>query len=96
MQKEHKLKNDIDGWLLEDSPFGDITADTFVPSSCTATGRIYAKGAGTVAGVEVAAQIFEHLGIDVQLLKKSGDKVSVGDDVLRTKGDGRNTLRAER
>ncbi len=86
----------IEEWLHEDAPFGDITSDAFVPETATASGRIIAKAEGVVAGVEVAARIFNHLGVTAKIHKVSGDYVKKQDVVLTTEGNGRRTLLGER
>ena len=39
--------------LEEDAPFGDVTSQTFVPASTTATADLVAREPGVFAGAEV-------------------------------------------
>mgnify|MGYP006278917863 CR=1 FL=1 len=82
----------IDRWLREDIGHHDVTND--VPGETT--GRLLAREAGTAAGIEAAAAVFEHLAVDAETSVQDGDPVDAGDVVLRTTGPARETLRAER
>jgi len=82
----------IDRWLREDIGHHDVTNE--VPGETT--GRLVAKEAGTVAGIEAAAAVFEHLGVDAETQISDGQPVDAGETVLRTAGPARETLRAER
>ncbi|WP_253738736.1 carboxylating nicotinate-nucleotide diphosphorylase [Halohasta salina] len=82
----------IDRWLREDIGHHDVTNN--VPGETT--GRLVAKEAGTAAGIEAAAAVFEHLGVDAEIAVTDGKSVGAGEAVLRTTGPARETLRAER
>ena len=82
----------IERWLHEDLGHHDVTND--VPGDTE--GRLVAKEAGTAAGIESAAAVFEYLDVDAEPTVSDGDSVEVGDVVLRTAGPARETLRAER
>ncbi len=82
----------IDRWLREDLGHHDVT--NHVPGETT--GRLVAKQAGVVAGIDAAAAVFEHLGVDVEPRVEDGDVVSPDDIVLSSAGSARETLRAER
>ena len=82
----------IDRWLREDIGHHDVTND--VPGETT--GRLLAREAGTAAGIEAAAAVFEHLAVDAETSVQDGDPVDAGDVVLRTTGPARGMLRAER
>ena len=82
----------IDRWLREDIGHHDVTNE--VPGETT--GRLVAKEAGTVAGIEAAVAVFEHLGVDAETQISDGQPVDAGETVLRTAGPARETLRAER
>ena len=48
--------------LAEDlGALGDITSDACVPQSAESEGDFVARGAGVIAGLEVAAYVFEAL-----------------------------------
>ncbi|WP_312910463.1 carboxylating nicotinate-nucleotide diphosphorylase [Natronosalvus caseinilyticus] len=82
----------IDRWLREDLGHHDVTND--VPGETT--GRLVAKEAGTVAGLEAACGVFEYLDVDVLEALEDGTEVDVGDVVLRVEGPTRDVLRGER
>ncbi|MFC7214638.1 carboxylating nicotinate-nucleotide diphosphorylase [Saliphagus sp. GCM10025334] len=82
----------IDRWLREDLGHHDVTND--VPGETT--GRLVAKEAGTVAGLEAACAVFEYLDVDVFEALEDGTEVDVGDVVLRVEGRARDVLRGER
>lgn len=82
----------IERWLREDLGHHDVT--NHVPGETT--GRLVAKEAGVAAGVAAAVAVFEHLGVDVELLVESGEQVEPGDVVLEVDGPARAVLRGER
>ena len=86
------LHNQIERWLREDLGHHDVTND--VPGETT--GRLVAKEMGIVAGLEAAAAVFEHLGVEVEALAESGERVEPDDAVLAVDGAARDVLRGER
>ena len=82
----------IERWLREDLGHHDVTND--VPGDTE--GRLVATEAGTVAGIEAAAAVFEYLDVDAEPTVADGDPVDAGKVILRTTGPARETLRAER
>lgn len=78
--------------LSEDLGSGDITTDLCIAADAHAEARFVAKQDMTVAGVELLALLFD----DVQLLKKSGDRVTAGEELARVKGESRKLLTRER
>ncbi|MEA1932376.1 MAG: carboxylating nicotinate-nucleotide diphosphorylase [Euryarchaeota archaeon] len=82
----------IERWLREDVGHHDVTND--VPGETT--GRLVAKEAGTAAGIEAAAAVFEYLDVSTETPVADGEAVAAGETVLRTTGPARETLRAER
>jgi nicotinate-nucleotide pyrophosphorylase (carboxylating) len=76
---------------------GDLTSDAIaVPAAVS--GTIVARGAGTVAGLEVAAAAFteiDHATV-VDSLVKDGTKVTRGTKLIRVQGTARSLLTAER
>jgi len=82
----------IERWLREDLGHHDVTND--VPGETT--GRLVAKEAGTAAGMEAAAAVFEYLDVSTETSVTDGEAVVAGETVLRTTGPARETLRAER
>jgi len=82
----------VERWLREDVGHHDVTND--VPGETR--GRLVAKEAGVAAGLDAAAAVFEYLGVDVVERVAAGERIEVGDAVLRTEGSARETLRGER
>jgi nicotinate-nucleotide pyrophosphorylase (carboxylating) len=82
----------IERWLREDVGHHDVTND--VPGETA--GRLVAKEAGTAAGIEAAATVFEYLDVTTETSVVDGEAVAAGETVLRTTGPARETLRAER
>ncbi len=84
--------------FLEDSGFGDLTAQSIFTPNLKGKGIIIAKQPMIIAGLEVAEKVFKTLDSDLsfEALFKDGDSVSKGDTVLKVKGDIINMLKAER
>jgi nicotinate-nucleotide pyrophosphorylase (carboxylating) len=82
----------IERWLDEDLGHHDVT--NHVPGETT--GRLVAKEAGVAAGLEAAVAVFEHLGVGIETLIESGERVEPGDVVFEANGAARAVLRGER
>jgi nicotinate-nucleotide pyrophosphorylase (carboxylating) len=85
-------RSQVERWLREDLGHHDVTND--VPGETT--GRLVAKEAGVVAGLDAAAAVFEYLDVGVDERLADGDRVEAGDVVLRVSGPARDVLRGER
>ena len=93
---------DIERWLREDVGHHDVTND--VPGETE--GRLVAKEAGTIAGLDAARAVFDYLGCEVLRTSKrgggtaeqfaDGERVEPGDVVLTVAGPARGVLRGER
>jgi len=82
-------------YLDEDAPSGDLTSEAIIsPGECGA--RITAKCRGTIAGLDEAKELMEHLGTSVKPQVSDGDQVESGTVVLEVWGDARKVLLAER
>lgn len=82
-------------FIREDAPFGDATSDAIIPDiSCHAV--IRAEQAGTIAGLEEAAMLFSHYGVDVERRVSDGDRVKPGDTLLALSGRAKMILLVER
>jgi nicotinate-nucleotide pyrophosphorylase (carboxylating) len=77
---------------------GDLTTDAVVPPSLRAAGRIVARAAGRVAGLEVAAAAFRLLdpAVEIDFLAADGDDVPAGATLAVVRGPARPILAAER
>ena len=84
--------------LAEDIGSGDLTCEAVVPGGARARGSVRAKQAGTVAGVTVAARVFETVDarIGVTVVRGDGASVKPGDAVLELEGPAAGILSAER
>jgi nicotinate-nucleotide pyrophosphorylase (carboxylating) len=84
--------------LAEDSPWGDVTSELFLPVTATATATIAAREPGTLSGIGVAARVFELVGAstEVELFAADGDVFAPGDALAGVTGRARDVLRAER
>ncbi len=89
----------IRGALAEDlGSAGDLTSAAVFDADHHSTGRIVARGAGTVAGVEVAARVFTVADptVRVGITGPSGSSVGAGTELVRLAGPTRSLLGAER
>lgn len=84
--------------LLEDINYCDVTTDYLIPAEQMGEGKFVAKADGVVCGVDVALRVFEMLDEDVkyEVLKKDGDEVKKGDEILRLSGKTAALLKGER
>jgi nicotinate-nucleotide pyrophosphorylase (carboxylating) len=89
--------------LAEDLALGpDVTTESTIGPEATGEGLLVARESGVLAGVSVAASVFEVLGSDtgaevrVRIERPDGSRVDAGDVVLRAAGSVRTLLTAER
>ena len=84
--------------FAEDIGIGDITTEATVPSSQQGVGTIVAKSGGVVAGLPVAARVFDTL--DATLIFRAfvndGDKVVAGAPLAEVRGSAKTILIGER
>lgn len=83
-------------FLKEDIGGGDITTDAVVPDDVQATAEVVVQEDGVLAGLEVAAQLLDHEGLQHRSELKDGDEIKKGAVVLEISGSARRILRAER
>ncbi|WP_231442268.1 carboxylating nicotinate-nucleotide diphosphorylase [Brevibacterium zhoupengii] len=84
--------------LDEDAPWGDITGETFIPATASATAKLSAREGGVLAGIDVFARAFTLVdpSVDVDLTSADGDAFAAGDTMATVSGSARAVLRAER
>ena len=84
--------------LLEDINYCDVTTDYLIPAEQMGEGKFVAKADGIVCGVDVAVGVFEMLDENVkyEILKKDGDEVKKGDEILKLSGKTTALLKGER
>jgi nicotinate-nucleotide pyrophosphorylase (carboxylating) len=90
----------VRGALDEDLSFGpDVTTLSTVPPAARATGDVVPRGTGVLAGVPVAAAVFDVVGgpdVEIDLLAADGDRTDPGRAVLSVTGPAQALLTAER
>lgn len=86
--------------LDEDLAFGpDVTTESTVPADAVATGDVTPRSVGVLAGVHVAAAVFELVGgaaVEVLVHEADGATTEPGLPVLTVTGPTRSLLTAER
>ncbi len=84
--------------LAEDIGTGDVTTDSIVARDAVLEGRIIAKESGVIAGLDVAAAVFELLSPDVHFETQigEGDEVTEGTFIASISGNARAILTGER
>ena len=84
--------------LAEDLGWGDVTTEATVPAELRAKGVILAKSPCVIAGLDVAAEVFQQLdpGCAFDRKKKDGDRCQPGDVVAEVRGGAAAMITAER
>jgi len=92
------LMKKIEEWLEEDVGQGDLSVLSTVPKDERATGIIYAKDQGIVAGLEVARLVFEtwDSSLAFKTTMEDGQAVEKGDVIAEVSGSAGSILTAER
>ena len=82
----------------EDMPEGDDkTTIATIDANQTSEAKMRVRKDGVLAGVCLAAMVFEKVGLSAITFSKScGDRVSAGETILTVKGNTRDILRSER
>ncbi len=83
-------------FITEDSPFGDLTSNLLIPPDASCTGVIRSRQAGIIAGLEEAAFLFTHFGVQVVQAVIDGEQVSSGTVLMSISGPARAVLLVER
>jgi nicotinate-nucleotide pyrophosphorylase (carboxylating) len=88
----------IDLWLTEDIGAFDLTAQTMIGAQEQAAFVMNAREPMTVAGIEVAARVFERYdpSLKVSVRVADGDRVEKGAVLMEIRGSARSMLTAER
>ncbi len=84
--------------LNEDIWTGDITTMSIIPADRQASGRVWTKVDGVVAGLPLLPQVFAKVGggVDVKLLVEDGSAVTAGTSLAEITGSARTILMGER
>ena len=88
----------IDMALAEDVGRGDLTSEAVVPASARLTAQMHARQPLVLAGIGIAARVFQRLAPDasVEVLAEDGRAVPPGAVLARIEGSARPLLTAER
>jgi nicotinate-nucleotide pyrophosphorylase (carboxylating) len=81
--------------LAEDGE-ADVTSEPIFDADARAGADVVTRRPGVVAGLPVAAVVFETLGLSVKPLAADGDRVAPGDILVSVEGPLLGLLRAER
>ncbi|MEK6321371.1 MAG: carboxylating nicotinate-nucleotide diphosphorylase [Acidobacteriota bacterium] len=92
------LRRLVERALEEDLGRGDVTSDLLIPSDVGARAVIRSRGKGVIAGLDIAALVFQLVDINVQFAALAGDGSAVtrDQDLAVVSGAARSLLRAER
>ncbi len=84
--------------IKEDINYIDEATAFVIPEDSVTSARFVAKADGVLCGIEIAARVFELLDSDVavELYKKDGDEIKMGDVIARFKGKTQSLLMGER
>lgn len=84
--------------LFEDVGPGDVTSLATIPERQMGSGRIFAKQAGVLCGVEVARRVMELVDprVKMRALARDGEELEAGQAIARLSGPVRSILTAER
>jgi nicotinate-nucleotide pyrophosphorylase (carboxylating) len=95
---ETSLLDPIDIAIAEDVGAGDLTSLFFVPETRVSKGRIFAKEACVLAGVDVVRRIYGKLDPRLELVvrKRDGSSLEPGETVIELFGFTRTILTGER
>ena len=74
----------------------DVTSTATIPADLMGTADVRTRAAGVVAGIDVAALVFQRAGAQSTPAATDGDRVQPGDVVLTASGPVRNLLTVER
>ncbi|MEM3493746.1 MAG: carboxylating nicotinate-nucleotide diphosphorylase [Thermoplasmata archaeon] len=87
---------EIEDYLREDAPFGDITSAALLRGNRYAKAYVHCKEDCVLAGIEEAKRIFEYLGCNVTLQYRDGEIVEKFRKVMFIGGDASKILLGER
>ena len=95
---EISLLDPVDNAIAEDVGPGDLTSQFFIPETRVSKGRIFAKEACVLAGVDVVQRIYRKLDSQMELLilRQDGSVVKPGESVIELSGLTRTILTGER
>lgn len=88
----------IDAALREDMPEGDVTSESIIPANARSEAYFLAKEDGVLAGLPVAARVFERIDPSVIFIERfrDGSSFTRSDKLARVKGPTIALLKGER
>ncbi len=87
----------VDAALAEDLGGGvDVTSTATIPAELTGIADVRTRAAGVLAGIDIAALVFERAGAAVTKVVPDGARITPGDTVLTATGPVRQLLTVER
>ena len=87
----------VEAALREDIRSGDVTTQALIPSGTRGVALMNFREDGVLGGVELARLAWEILGdVEVEILRRDGEKISKGETVLRVSGAASSILTGER
>jgi nicotinate-nucleotide pyrophosphorylase (carboxylating) len=94
----NSLLDPVEIALAEDVGSGDLTSLFFIPETRVSKGRIFAKEACVVAGVEAVRRVYQKLDgrVDLLVLSPDGSTLEAGATVIELSGPTRSVLTGER
>jgi nicotinate-nucleotide pyrophosphorylase (carboxylating) len=95
---EISLTDPVDIALAEDVGSGDLTSLFLIQETRVSKGRIFAKEACVIAGVEIVRRIYRKLDprLELAILRPDGSPVNPGETVIELTGFTRTILTGER
>lgn len=95
---DQDLDSIIETALREDLPQGDITSESVVPPESVSEAFFLAKQGGVLAGLEVAARVFQKIdpAVEFQRRLKDGAAIKQGDRLADLRGLSISLLKGER
>jgi nicotinate-nucleotide pyrophosphorylase (carboxylating) len=84
--------------LTEDTAGGDVTSEALIPAGLSGKATILVKEKGVLAGIEVAARVFQIIdpALKIEITINDGTPVKPGDIAARLSGSVRSLLKGER
>lgn len=92
------VRQSLQQWLLEDMGHQDFTTELLIPAGLRLQGRLTARAAGRVAGLQVARETFMLLDPSLEFYGRTEDgrDVGAGEVLADLRGEARAILSAER
>lgn len=90
------MRKNLSDLVYEDMGFEDITTNSLIPPGLHVKGRIIAREAGVIAGLDIALDIFNEFSVECDSKIDDGSKIQSDQVVMEIEGDPRHILSVER